>query len=102
MKNQLVTRIPGYIQIPQIPDSHYCPDTRIHLPGNPDTIHQPAIVSQVVGCLSWEGWAAALQILAVEGLAGAPARVQWSRVGGMEPPTSERSRHLQSGASVAF
>ena len=28
-----ILSIPGYIRIPQIPDSHYCPDTRIHLPG---------------------------------------------------------------------
>ena len=34
--------IPGCIRIPQIPESHYCPDTRIHLPGYKPGYYPPA------------------------------------------------------------
>ena len=41
-ENPFDTQIPGYVQIPQIPDSHYCPDTRIHLPGYKPGYYPPA------------------------------------------------------------
>ena len=43
-ENLFDTRIPGYIRIPQIPDSHYCPDARIHLPGYKPGYYPPARV----------------------------------------------------------
>ena len=52
-ENPFDTRIPGYIRIPQIPDSHYCPDTRIHLPGYKPGYYPPASLlnCQVLGVI---------------------------------------------------
>jgi hypothetical protein len=42
VETPLDTQITDYIRIPQIPDSHYCLDSRIHVPGYKPGYYPPA------------------------------------------------------------